>query len=337
MSDSAGLPADPEARVVSASGLDTFARRAAVFLSCRRTLQCLRLGAMVTMPTGLSASPSRRSLLQLVTGTALGALPAALFDRKSAHAGCKKVGKKCDKNKDCCDGARCEGDKKDKKGKCRCKAGLKDCPGKTPARTSTRTKTTAAPAATSAPPVRSAAVAPAPKTACGTRAALATTSAPWERFAPPTVTAASRAPFRRGSPSAMPSARPARSTNAARTHNADAASAPKEAASAGPPRSAQTTSSTAPSMPIADRATPASSLVPARRLKTASGERCAASPARRPPPAAPRRGHRKAPSSKSSNSGPFLAGEGVASEEPSSSACSDGGATGHSSDASPLG
>ena len=78
---------------------------------------------------GLSASPSRRSLLQLVTGTALGALPAALFDRKSAHAGCKKVGKKCDKNKDCCDGARCEGDKKDKKGKCRCKAGLKDCPG----------------------------------------------------------------------------------------------------------------------------------------------------------------------------------------------------------------
>ena len=55
MSDSAGLPADPEARVVSASGLDTFARRAAVFLSCRRTLQCLRLGAMVTMPTGLGA------------------------------------------------------------------------------------------------------------------------------------------------------------------------------------------------------------------------------------------------------------------------------------------
>jgi hypothetical protein len=40
---------------------------------------------------------------------------------------CKKVGRKCDKNKDCCDHAKCKGDKKDKKGKCRCKSGYKEC------------------------------------------------------------------------------------------------------------------------------------------------------------------------------------------------------------------
>lgn len=46
--------------------------------------------------------------------------------KRSAMAGCKNVGRKCDKNKDCCDGARCKGGKK---GKCRCKSGLSDCPG----------------------------------------------------------------------------------------------------------------------------------------------------------------------------------------------------------------
>ncbi len=65
---------------------------------------------------------ARRSLL--------GAFAAALLGRlalpESALA-CKKVGKKCDKNKDCCDGARCKGDKKDKKGKCRCKSSFTTC------------------------------------------------------------------------------------------------------------------------------------------------------------------------------------------------------------------
>ena len=43
---------------------------------------------------------------------------------RAAEAGCKKVGKKCDKNKDCCDGARCKGKK------CTCKSGLDECGGK---------------------------------------------------------------------------------------------------------------------------------------------------------------------------------------------------------------
>jgi len=41
-----------------------------------------------------------------------------------AMAGCKKEGKKCDKNKDCCDGATCKGKK------CKCKSGLTECGGK---------------------------------------------------------------------------------------------------------------------------------------------------------------------------------------------------------------
>jgi len=39
---------------------------------------------------------------------------------------CKNVGRKCDKNKDCCDGSRCKGGKR---GKCRCKSGFTDCSG----------------------------------------------------------------------------------------------------------------------------------------------------------------------------------------------------------------
>jgi hypothetical protein len=37
---------------------------------------------------------------------------------------CKKVGKKCDKNNDCCDGAKC------KKDTCKCKSGRTECGGK---------------------------------------------------------------------------------------------------------------------------------------------------------------------------------------------------------------
>ncbi len=42
----------------------------------------------------------------------------------SAEAGCKKVGKKCEKNKDCCDKSTCKGKK------CKCKSGLEECGGK---------------------------------------------------------------------------------------------------------------------------------------------------------------------------------------------------------------
>jgi hypothetical protein len=73
----------------------------------------------------LGSITNRRSLLGAVATALLGrsALP------ESALA-CKKVGKKCDKTKDCCDGARCKGDRKDKKGRCRCKGGRKECGGK---------------------------------------------------------------------------------------------------------------------------------------------------------------------------------------------------------------
>jgi hypothetical protein len=73
----------------------------------------------------LGSITNRRSLLGAVATALLGrsALP------ESALA-CKKVGKKCDKNQDCCDGARCKGDRKDKKGRCRCKGGRKECGGK---------------------------------------------------------------------------------------------------------------------------------------------------------------------------------------------------------------
>src|SRR5687768_1596346 len=65
----------------------------------------------------------RRTTVALLSGAV-----AAVFvdDKRSAMAGCNKVGRKCDKNKECCDGARCKGGKKSK---CRCKSGLKECPG----------------------------------------------------------------------------------------------------------------------------------------------------------------------------------------------------------------
>ena len=60
----------------------------------------------------------RRTALGLAAGIATTTL---LAQRHAARAGCKKVGKKCDKNKDCCDGARCGG------GKCKCKSGYNKC------------------------------------------------------------------------------------------------------------------------------------------------------------------------------------------------------------------
>jgi hypothetical protein len=60
----------------------------------------------------------------LIAAGAATLLPA-LGGPESALA-CKKVGKKCDKNKDCCDGARCNGGKR---GKCRCKSGFTKCSG----------------------------------------------------------------------------------------------------------------------------------------------------------------------------------------------------------------
>jgi hypothetical protein len=66
----------------------------------------------------------RRPLIAAAAATVLAAL-----QRPQSALACKKVGKKCDKNNDCCDGARCKGDTKKKKGKCRCKSGWKDCDG----------------------------------------------------------------------------------------------------------------------------------------------------------------------------------------------------------------
>jgi hypothetical protein len=61
-----------------------------------------------------------------VAGIAASVLGAAFLAPESSLA-CKKVGKKCDKNKDCCDGATCKGGKN---GKCRCKGGRTECGGK---------------------------------------------------------------------------------------------------------------------------------------------------------------------------------------------------------------
>jgi hypothetical protein len=60
---------------------------------------------------------SRRGLI----GGAIGA--SALLGSQPALA-CKRVGRKCDKNKDCCAGAKCTGGKKEK---CRCKSGFTTC------------------------------------------------------------------------------------------------------------------------------------------------------------------------------------------------------------------
>ena len=70
------------------------------------------------LATGL---PRRRLVGGLAAALALpllGRLPEA------AAAGCKKVGKECDQNQDCCDGAECKG------GECKCKDGRDECGGK---------------------------------------------------------------------------------------------------------------------------------------------------------------------------------------------------------------
>jgi hypothetical protein len=46
----------------------------------------------------------RRALLSLLTAVVLPQLPGF---NGAVEAGCKKVGKRCDKNKDCCSGAKC--------------------------------------------------------------------------------------------------------------------------------------------------------------------------------------------------------------------------------------
>lgn len=65
----------------------------------------------------------RRSVFALLVALLSPLLPGS---GREVQAGCKNVGRTCDKNKDCCDEARCKGGKK---GKCRCKSGLSDCAG----------------------------------------------------------------------------------------------------------------------------------------------------------------------------------------------------------------
>jgi hypothetical protein len=64
----------------------------------------------------------RRGALAVMTGAVFSSL--VLGRASPVAAGCKKVGKKCEKNKDCCDGAKC------KKDKCKCKSGRQECGGK---------------------------------------------------------------------------------------------------------------------------------------------------------------------------------------------------------------
>jgi hypothetical protein len=75
-----------------------------------------------TLARQLARTTARRSAI----GVLASLLSLGLASPQTALA-CKKVGKKCDKNKDCCDGARCKGGKK---GKCRCKTGFSECSNK---------------------------------------------------------------------------------------------------------------------------------------------------------------------------------------------------------------
>jgi hypothetical protein len=72
-----------------------------------------------TLARGMAGPMRRRPLV----GALAGAVLAAWVTPEHALA-CKHVGRKCDKNKDCCDGARCKGGKN---GKCRCKSGFTKC------------------------------------------------------------------------------------------------------------------------------------------------------------------------------------------------------------------
>jgi hypothetical protein len=64
---------------------------------------------------------SRRNALVLLAGALAS---GSAFPQPTLAGKCKKVGKKCDKNKDCCDGAKC------KKETCKCKSGRTECGGK---------------------------------------------------------------------------------------------------------------------------------------------------------------------------------------------------------------
>jgi hypothetical protein len=63
----------------------------------------------------------RRKTIALLAGAVSSLLPGEV---RTVEAGCTKVGKKCNKNKDCCDGAKC------KKETCKCKSGRTECGGK---------------------------------------------------------------------------------------------------------------------------------------------------------------------------------------------------------------
>ncbi len=67
---------------------------------------------------GLTAIVPRRRTIALLAGVVS---PLLTPGASPVAAACKKVGKKCDKNKDCCDGARCGGKK------CKCKSGFSKC------------------------------------------------------------------------------------------------------------------------------------------------------------------------------------------------------------------
>jgi hypothetical protein len=65
--------------------------------------------------------PRRRLLGGLAAGLTLSLVGRP---RQAVLAGCAKVGKRCDKDKDCCEGADC------KSGECKCKQGRDECNGK---------------------------------------------------------------------------------------------------------------------------------------------------------------------------------------------------------------
>lgn len=65
---------------------------------------------------------SRRAALRLLVGGALGAALNGVGAGNMAAA-CAKIGRPCDRDGQCCAGSRC------KHGKCRCRAGWRDCTG----------------------------------------------------------------------------------------------------------------------------------------------------------------------------------------------------------------
>lgn len=73
-----------------------------------------------TLARKVATGTSRRRVVTgIVAGLAAPRLPGLAGDVGAAT--CKKTGKPCDRNSDCCDHAECPGNK------CRCKKGFKDC------------------------------------------------------------------------------------------------------------------------------------------------------------------------------------------------------------------